>query len=205
MLNKALLGKWIWRYACDKDNLWKQVITVKYGQEELGWRPKKANGALGKVPKSDFGTDVWCTDTALSHCFPCLFVMAVHRNSTVEEMWDQNSGQGGWNLNFLRDFNDWELDMVGDLPHVLRGHRPSLEEDSVIWRRRKNGQFRVKEAYSLLAILMIPTFLQDVFGVARVPTKVAFFAWEATWGKVLTLDKLQRRGCSFLIAVFVWL
>ncbi|RVW67179.1 hypothetical protein CK203_062497 [Vitis vinifera] len=28
----------------------------------------------------------------------------------------------------------------------------------------------------------------------RAPTKVAFFAWEATWGKVLTLDRLQRRG-----------
>ena len=30
--------------------------------------------------------------------------------------------------------------------------------------------------------------------VARVPTKAAFFAWEASWGKVLTLDSLQRRG-----------
>ncbi|RVW24959.1 putative ribonuclease H protein [Vitis vinifera] len=35
LLNKALLGKWIWRYACNKDNLWKQVITTKYGQEGL--------------------------------------------------------------------------------------------------------------------------------------------------------------------------
>ena len=26
------------------------------------------------------------------------------------------------------------------------------------------------------------------------PIKVAFFAWEASWGKVLTLDSLQRRG-----------
>ncbi|RVW56232.1 hypothetical protein CK203_092243 [Vitis vinifera] len=47
MLNKALLGKWIWRYACEKDNLWKQVITTKYGQEDLGWRSKKANGEVG--------------------------------------------------------------------------------------------------------------------------------------------------------------
>ena len=152
ILNKALLGKWIWRYACDKYNLWKQVIKVKYGQEGLGWRPKKANGAVGvgvwkkiweesdwcwdnmifrvgKGNKIRFWTDIWCTDTTLSHCFPHLFGMAVQRSSTIEEMWDQNSGQGGWNLNFLRDFNDWELDMVGDLLHVLRGHRSSLEED----------------------------------------------------------------------------
>ena len=28
----------------------------------------------------------------------------------------------------------------------------------------------------------------------KVPTKVAFFAWEATWEKILTLDRLQKRG-----------
>ena len=122
MLNKALIGKWIWRYACDKDNLWKQVITVKYGQE--GWRPKKTNGAVGvgvwkeiwkesdwcwdtmifragKGTKIRLWIDVWCTDTALSHCFPHLFIMVVQRSLTVEKMWDQNSGQGGWNLIFL--------------------------------------------------------------------------------------------------------
>ena len=31
-LNKALLGKWIWRFACEKENLWKQVLLAKYGQ-----------------------------------------------------------------------------------------------------------------------------------------------------------------------------
>ena len=29
-----------------------------------------------------------------------------------------------------------------------------------------------------------------------VPTKVEFFVWEAWWGKVLTLDQLNRRGFS---------
>ncbi|RVW78806.1 hypothetical protein CK203_050975 [Vitis vinifera] len=105
--------------------------------------------------------------------------MAAQRNLTVEEMWDQSSGQGNWNLNFLRDFNDWELDTVGEFLHMLRGHKPSLEEDSVLWS----------------------------IWVARVPTKVAFFAWEATWGKVLTLDRLQRRGwlelCGILFLVDV--
>ena len=118
LLNKALLSKWIWRYACEKDNLWKQVIMTKYGQEGLGWRTKKANGAVGvgvwkeilkesawcwdnmaflagKGTKIRFWTDIWCIGTALSHCFPHLFVMAAHINATVEEMWDQNSGQGG--------------------------------------------------------------------------------------------------------------
>ncbi|RVW63033.1 Transposon TX1 uncharacterized 149 kDa protein [Vitis vinifera] len=73
-----------------------------------------------KGTKIRFWTDVWCTSTTLSQNFPHLFALASHRNATVEEMWDQNFGQGDWNLRFLRDFNDWELDMVGDLLYVLR-------------------------------------------------------------------------------------
>ena len=39
--------------------------------------------------------------------------------------------------------------------------------------------------------------------VDMVPSKVAFFAWEATWEKILTLDRLQVHGwqlpnCCFL-------
>ena len=66
MLNKALLGKWIWRYACDKVNLWKQVIKVKYRQEGLGWRPKKANGVAGVgVWKEIWKESKWCWDNMI--------------------------------------------------------------------------------------------------------------------------------------------
>ena len=129
-----------------------------------------------KGTKIRFWTDVWCTGTTLSQNFPHLFALASHRNATVEKMWDQNFGQRGWNLRFLRDFNDWELDMVGDLLYVLRGHRPSLEEDSVFWKGGRNGQFRVKEAYSLLANPNDIAFLSSRIWVDKVPTKVAFFA-----------------------------
>ncbi|RVW91325.1 hypothetical protein CK203_035383 [Vitis vinifera] len=76
----------------------------------------------------------------------------------------------------------------------LNSDRPSLEEDSVMWRRGRNGQFRVKEAYRLLANPNDIVFPSRCIWVERVPTKVAFFAWEATWEKVLILDRLQIRG-----------
>ncbi|RVW54346.1 putative ribonuclease H protein [Vitis vinifera] len=134
-LIRALLGKWIWRFACEKNNFWNQVITTKYGQEDYGWRPKKVSGAagvgvwkeimkesdwcwenlafiVGKGSKIKFWKDRWCTDIPLSQCFNQLFVLAVHRDATIEEMWDQDSGQGDWKLVFVRDFNDWEMDML---------------------------------------------------------------------------------------------
>ncbi|RVX12530.1 DExH-box ATP-dependent RNA helicase DExH5, mitochondrial [Vitis vinifera] len=86
-------------------------------------------------------------------------------------MWDHHSGQGDWNLIFERDFNDWELDMVGDLLRTLRGHRPSLEDDSIKWRQGRKGSFRVKEAYSLLDKSNASLFPARGIWVDRVPTK----------------------------------
>ena len=147
--------------------------------------------------KINFWTDVWCNGTRLSQNFPHLFAMASHRNATVEEMWDQNFGQGGWNLRFFRDFNDWELEMIGNLLHVLRSYKPSMEEDSVCWKGGRNGKFRVKEAYRLMTRPNDIVFPSRCIWVDSVPTKVAFYAWEATWGRVLTLDRLQKRGWQF--------
>ena len=36
-LNRALLGKWSWRFMVEKEALWYQVISKKYGVEEGGW------------------------------------------------------------------------------------------------------------------------------------------------------------------------
>ena len=72
-----------WRFACERENLWKQVIVAKFGQEDDRWKSKKPNGAfgvgvwkeimketdwcwdniefmVGKGTKIRFWTDVWC-------------------------------------------------------------------------------------------------------------------------------------------------
>ena len=86
---------------------------------------------VGNDTKIRFWTDHWCGLTVLFQSFPQLFAMATHRNATVKEVWDQNFGQGGWNLRFFRAFNDWELDLIGNLLNVLRGYKLTLEDDSV--------------------------------------------------------------------------
>ena len=217
LLNEALLGKWIWRFAIEKDNLWKKVLLVKYGQEGLGWRTNEVRGTfevgvwkeilkeanwcwdniqfkVGKGTKIKFWTDHWCGNAALSQIFPQLFALAVHRNATVNEVWDSNFGQGGWNLGFSRDFNDWELDSIGDLLILLRDCRLSSEEDSVFWKDGGSGIFGVKDAYILLVAPNDFSFPKKSIWVDKVPTKAAFFAWEATWAQILTLDRLKKRG-----------
>ena len=63
LLNKALLGKWIWRFAFEKDLFWKKVIGVKYGQEGCGWRTNEARGTFGVgVWKEILKEASWCWD-----------------------------------------------------------------------------------------------------------------------------------------------
>ncbi|RVW74227.1 putative ribonuclease H protein [Vitis vinifera] len=60
-LNKALLHKWIWRFARAKEDLWKKVLEAKYGQEDFGWRTRKANGVFGVgVWKEILKESDWC-------------------------------------------------------------------------------------------------------------------------------------------------
>ncbi|RVW75000.1 LINE-1 reverse transcriptase-like [Vitis vinifera] len=217
LLNKALLGKWVWRFAHAKEEMWKRVLVAKYGQEEFGWRTKKVNGAfgvgvwkeimkeadwcwdnmnfkVGKGTKIRFWKDPWCGEVELARRFPQLFNVAAQRSATVGELWDHNSDLGSWNLRFSRGFNDWELNMVDELLQILRSQRITLEEDLALWKGGKNGKFEVKEAYELLISHSTLLFPKKGIWVENVPSKLAFFVWEATWGRVLMLDRLQKRG-----------
>ena len=80
--------------------------------------------------------------------------------------------------------------MEGELLTILRDYRLTLEEDSVSWKGGENGKFGVKEACNLLIAPNDIAFPKNCIWVDKVSTKVAFFAWEATWGKVFTLDRL---------------
>uniref|UniRef100_F6H2B3 Receptor-like serine/threonine-protein kinase n=1 Tax=Vitis vinifera TaxID=29760 RepID=F6H2B3_VITVI len=41
---------------------------------------------------------------------------------------------------------------------------------------------------------LLIAFSNFLIWVENVPSKLAFFAWEATWGRILTIDRLQKRG-----------
>ena len=79
------------------------------------------------------------------------------------------------------------------------------DKDKVVWITSKSGAFSVKSLYSILEPRGSSLFPCDSIWRANVPPKVAFFAWEASWGKILTLEQLQRRGYSLANRCFLCL
>ena len=45
--NKALLGKWLWRFGIEETRLWRRVIALKFGEEWGGWTSKLGRGVHG--------------------------------------------------------------------------------------------------------------------------------------------------------------
>ena len=218
ILNKALLCKWCWRFANEMDSFWIKVIRCKFGEDYGGWRSGDINGgfgvglwkeirkewpqliqntylALGNGSRISFWKDAWCGEEALSLTFPNLFRLTAQKYARVADLWNWDSEEGGWNPIFLRSFNDWEMEEVDRFLQVLnRKQIKPLMEDKILFKGSRNDSFYVKSMYRVLDCSPQVAFPSRSIWNPVIPPIMGFFAWEASWGKVLTLDQLKRRG-----------
>jgi hypothetical protein len=49
VFNRALLGKWLWRYVHEREAWWKNVLDAKYGFEWDEWRSVDTFGPGGAL------------------------------------------------------------------------------------------------------------------------------------------------------------
>ncbi|RVW17454.1 Transposon TX1 uncharacterized 149 kDa protein [Vitis vinifera] len=200
ILNKALLAEWNWRFANEKEVLWNQVIGGKYGEDRGGWCSREVREAHGmglwKGIRMDwelvgdrmlfivgnwwrvrFWRDRWCRESSLCVSFPSLFAFTVDKEAWVADFWDLLA-EGGWNPCFSRAFNDWEVEEAERFLERLHGKRVLEDVDDN---------------------------MSCCIWNVNVQPKISFFAWEATWGKVLTLDMVQKRGRTLANRCFMCL
>ncbi|RVW69835.1 putative ribonuclease H protein [Vitis vinifera] len=175
IFNKALLGKWLWRFANENESPWKQIISSKYDLQDGGWCSKgvrdrygvgvwKAirNGwesfrshsrfIVGDDTRVKFWKDLWCENQSLEEAFPTLFNLSINKDRWVAEAWEEDGVGGSWAPRFNRHLNDWE---VGEVESLLGKLLPMTirrgVNDSLQWKENKNGTFSVKSFYSSLS------------------------------------------------------
>ncbi|RVW97276.1 hypothetical protein CK203_025870 [Vitis vinifera] len=140
------------------------MIRVKYGQEGRGWKTNEARGWGGGLRLSS-GLTIGAVMQRCPKIFPSFMPWC-----SVETQRSMKCETKPW---------DFKI---------------SSEEDTVLWKGGGLDIFRIRETYNLLVAPNPLVFPKKSIWVDKVPTKVAFFAWEATWEKILTLDRLQKRG-----------
>ena len=131
-----------------------------------------------------FCKGAWCGEVAVCTFFPSLFDLAVHKEATVVDVWDCSRDAGG-----MVCVNDWELEEVERFLLILHNKKVMHTlEDKLFLREAKGGLFSVKFAYRYLSNLEAHPFPSNLIWNSWVTTKVGFFVWEASWGRILTLD-----------------
>jgi hypothetical protein len=174
--NRALLGKWLWRFGREENHLWRRVIVAKYGLEGGGWSSLKPRGShgcglwkgimLGRdlffqhielVPGQGdrilFWHDSWCGMTPLKSLFLVLFSCSSDKSASLASLLSM-SGEGDirvWNFSLIRDFNDWEMAEVLTFFNLIHSKIPSHEGPDVMkWTLRQHGRFEAKSFYQAL-------------------------------------------------------
>ena len=67
---------------------------------------------MGDGRKIRFWEDIWCSSEPLCEAFPILYTIEDTKGAKVADVWVVHGGLGAWDPNFLRPFNDWEMDAI---------------------------------------------------------------------------------------------
>ena len=118
-LNKALLGKWIWKFAIEREFLWKWVMTQTFEEEEGGQRSRgvkdsymlgmwktirnwwesikgRSHFKIGNGRRIKFWKNRWCGNLSLEEAFLSLFSISTAKDSWVAKVWEQVGERGWW-------------------------------------------------------------------------------------------------------------
>ena len=129
--------------------------------------------------------------------FPLLFACSTFRSTSIASVLiSSDVGEGRiWNLAFVRDFNDWEVQKVLAFFNFIHSKiLAGLALDSMCWKLRQNGEFDVKSFYHALDVKVDIEFPWRAIWRVKASRRVSFFMWSVAWGRILTCDNLMCCG-----------
>jgi hypothetical protein len=148
---------------------------------------------VGDGSKISFWHDLWCRDTALKVAFPALFGIACVKYATVADNLEFLGNSSQWNVSFIREAHDWEVDVFVSFFQVLHSVKVSRGSEDKLWWVSKKCLFKVKSFFYSLACSGSSRFPWKSVWRTKAQSRAAFFVWSATLGKILTLDNLRKR------------
>ncbi|KAE8704873.1 hypothetical protein F3Y22_tig00110435pilonHSYRG00103 [Hibiscus syriacus] len=199
LLNRALLGKWVWKFSSEKKSWWKKVICAAYNLDpksiilensvpaRASWIWKgvvknffnsddfgeclKRNMRLkaGKGEDVQFWNDVWLGDVPLKSLFPRLYVLSINKSGKVKEFRVNNASGWVWDIQMRRNLADWEVEQWMQLISMLNNTSPFPTEDDC-W-----------------------------IWLGNAPPRVELFVWQLVQHRVPVKEELAKRGVAEIV------
>ena len=125
--------------------------------------------------------DKWCGDRPLKDEFPLLFECSRDREAFIDSLYTCSSGveTREWQLQFVRNFNDWEVDTVAAFFNLIHSKSPVHESDDVLnWSLKKNGTFDIRSFYHAIRGSRSRGFpWKGIWGVRFLEGLLSLFGW----------------------------
>ncbi|KAE8735747.1 THO complex subunit 1 [Hibiscus syriacus] len=204
LTNRALLGKWVWKFANDKNFLWKCVLCSKLKvscntmsirevpHSQSSWILRgiannylkndsegisfRSNSKLivGNGKSISFWNDVWADECSLKSLFPRIFVLSTNKEGKIAEFGSFEPSGWVWNVQTRRSLSDWELVQWMDLMSKLK-------------------DIQLSES-SLGPVLGSNTLWSKGVWMGFAPPRVEAFLWQLAHQKVAVKAELVKRG-----------
>ncbi|KAL5543390.1 hypothetical protein UlMin_007174 [Ulmus minor] len=173
--NKALLGKWLWRFPLEQHSLWAAVIRSKYGLDRNGWDTNRV--------------------TVGSFRNPWKFISQGISNFFSYTKWVVGRGDHilFWHYNWCESYI-----FKTSFPSLYRLSRKKF----CVINQINSGVFSCKSFFDCL-LGNANSFNFEPFRFiwkSSVPHRVKVYAWLIYLGKLNTCDRVQRRNPQMMLS-----
>ncbi|KAF3652458.1 putative midasin-like isoform X7 [Capsicum annuum] len=157
-------------------NLLRRTFLWNGNKEQKGYNLFLENIQLkvGNGLKIEFWNEHWIGERSLKFLFPDLFLPSQHARVTLTQMWSTQ----GWNFNFRRALNAWEVQRVADLLLVINDFSGITNKPvRPVWKLHNKGAFTVKSCYwrRNTGQLQIRNWPWNLIWKVKIPLKVSCF------------------------------
>ena len=110
--------------------------------------------------------------------FPRLYGITIDKEVSVEASLLRQGAEERriWDVRFIRDFSDWELDEGLHFLRILGAITPPMDAgDRMRWKLKPNGDFDIRSYYNKLRDSPSTVFLWKAIWRAKALRRVSFF------------------------------
>ncbi|GMJ00001.1 hypothetical protein HRI_003669300 [Hibiscus trionum] len=151
--NRVLLSKWAWKFAYERESLWKRTICCTNNLSTLDIIPNPICGRFSnwiwkdvvknffmnddigcklrnnlKIHMGDghsiaFWHDTWIGEAPLQVNFPRIYALSSNKPGKVAEFGSKTTSGWVWNISLRRRIFDWELEQWNSLLNLLNSYK----------------------------------------------------------------------------------
>ncbi|KAL0001932.1 hypothetical protein SO802_015713 [Lithocarpus litseifolius] len=135
----------------------------------MGWEDfsKNCQFVVGLGNRVRFWQDGWYGDQPLQVAFPRLYGIAIDKEASVEASLSRLGVEDrrSWDIRFIREFNDWEMDEGLLFLRLLGANTPPLDvRDRMRWKLKLNGSLTLGRIIISCGILLQLSFRGKEYG-----------------------------------------